>query len=84
MAQAGDGDAGREIEVMLAVLVPQVQAECAYRHHRGRGVGRDEDLVKRLASDGAGGDTGIELCIHGDFLKKWAARLQQPLRDGPL
>ena len=68
MAQRGDGDARGEVQILLAFLVPQVQARCAHRHHGGRGVGRDQDVVEGLAGDRPRGDTRIKLSVHGVFL----------------
>jgi len=67
VAQGGDGDARGEVEVVLAFLVPQVEARRAHRHHRGRGVGGDQDLVEGLPGDRQRGDTRIKLCVHGFF-----------------
>jgi hypothetical protein len=65
VAQAGDGDAGGEIEVMFTGLVPQVQAGSAHRHHLGGGVGWDQHFVESLACDRPRCDTRIKLSVHG-------------------
>jgi len=64
VAQGSDGDAGGEIQVMLAVLVPQVQARCSHWHHLGRCVSRDDHLVESSAGYRAGGNSRVKLGVH--------------------
>ena len=52
VAERGDGDAAREVDVHPAVLVPDARAFAAHRNERRRRVARDHPLVEHRARHG--------------------------------
>ncbi len=52
VAQAGDGDAASEVDVVSSLLIPQAGTFTAHRNDRRRGVVGHHDFIEPLAGDG--------------------------------
>jgi len=66
VAERADRDAGGEIQIFLAVCIPQPRAFAARRHNlQRRVVGRHHRIVLRAGDGGGGGRVGGFGCCGG-------------------